>query len=107
MVADFFTICGWNAIFVGSNTPYEDFYNAAKIIRPDIIAISITNYYTLVVARKIIAELKLLLGDSVKIVVGGYAVRESSHNFETLDAHYRVETFEDIRNITSEVGVTV
>lgn len=104
MVADFFTLCGWNAIFVGSNTPYEDFYNAAKLIRPDIIAISITNYYTLVVARKIIVDLKSLLGDTTKIVVGGYAVRESSGNFETLGADFRFETIDDIKKLNTEAG---
>ena len=104
MVADFFTLCGWNAIFVGSNTPYEDFYNAAKLIRPDIIAISITNYYTLVVARKIISDLKMLLGDTTKIVVGGYAVRESSGNFETLGADFRFETIDDIKKLSGQAG---
>ena len=104
MVADFFTLCGWDAVFVGSNTPYDDFYNAASQIRPDIIAISVTNYYTLVVARKIIADLKALLGNSVKIIVGGYAVRESSGNFETLGADYRAETFDDIKQITDGAG---
>lgn len=104
MVADFFTLCGWDAIFVGGNTPYEDFYNAASQIRPDLIAISITNYYTIVAARKIIADLKALLGNSVKIVVGGYAVRESSGNFESLGADYRAETFEDIKQITDMAG---
>lgn len=104
MVADFFTLCGWDAVFVGGNTPYNDFYNAASQIRPDIIAISITNYYTLVAARKIIADLKALLGASVKIVVGGYAVREATGNFETLGADYRAETFEDIKKITDMAG---
>ena len=107
MVADFFTLCGWNSIFVGSNTPYEDFYNASEIIRPDIIAISVSNYYTIVEAKKIIADLKKLLGDSVKIIAGGYAVRESTGNFEALGADYHAETFEDIKQITGEVGGVV
>ena len=104
MAADYFTLCGWNAIFVGSNTPYDDFYNAADVIRPDIIAVSITNYYTLVVSKKIIADLKTLLGQSVKIAAGGYAVRESSGNFDTLGADYRIQTFEDIKRLTKEAG---
>ncbi len=104
MVADFFTLCGWDAVFVGGNTPYDDFYNAASQIKPDIIAISVTNYYTLVAARKIIADLKALLGSSVKIVVGGYAVRESSGNFEALGADYRAEAFDDIKKITDGAG---
>ena len=104
MVADFFTLCGCNAIFVGSDTPYDDFYNASEHIRPDIIAISISNYYTIVEAKKIITDLKALLGDTVKIVVGGYAVRESTGNFEALGADYRAQTFEDIKNIVEKLG---
>jgi len=102
MIADFFTICGWRAVFIGSNTPYEDFYNASELIRPEIIAISISNYYTIVEARKIIADLKSLLGDSVKIIVGGYAVRSSSGNFDTLGADYHADTFDDIKRIADE-----
>lgn len=104
MVTDFFTLYGWNAVFVGSNTPYEDFYNAASLIRPDVIAISITNYYTLVAAKKIIGELKSLLGETTKIIVGGNAVRESTGNFETLGADFHVETAEDISKLTDEAG---
>lgn len=104
MVADFFTLCGWNAIFVGNDTPYEDFYNASEHIRPDIIAISISNYYTIVEAKKIIADLKTLLGDTVKIIVGGYAVRKSTGNFEVLGADAHAETFEDIKKIIEKVG---
>jgi Predicted cobalamin binding protein len=104
MVADFFTLCGWNAIYVGSNTPYQDFYNAADFIRPDVIAISITNYYTLAVSKKIIKDLKELLQDTVKIVVGGYAVREHTKNFETLHADYFSDSYADIRKITEEAG---
>ena len=104
MVADFFTICGWDAIFVGGNTPYGDFYNASEIIRPEVIAISISNYYTIVEAKKIIADLKALLGDTVKIMVGGYAVRESTGNFATLGADYLAQSFEDIQQIVGKVG---
>lgn len=104
MAADFFTLCGYNAIYVGSNTPYQDFYNAAELIKPHIIAISITNYYTLVISKKIISELKKLLGDTTKIAVGGYAVRQHTGNFEALGADYWAESFEDILEITGEVG---
>jgi len=72
------------------------------LIRPEIIAISISNYYTIVEARKIIADLKSLLGDSVKIIVGGYAVRSSSGNFDTLGADYHADTFDDIKRIADE-----
>lgn len=102
MVADYFVICGYDAIFVGSNTPYSDFHNAAHIISPSIIAISISNYYNLVITKKIIADLKDILADTVKIVVGGSAVYENEENYKMLGADYRARTFEDIRRITSE-----
>lgn len=104
MVADYFTLCGWKAIFVGSNTPYEDFFNASEHIRPNVIAISISNYYTIVEAKKIIAELKALLGTSVKIIVGGYAVRQSKGNFETLGADYHIETFNELKEFLDKDG---
>ena len=43
MVADFLTISGYNAIYVGGNTPYKDFYNAIDIVKPEVIAISVSN----------------------------------------------------------------
>lgn len=106
MVADFFVICGYDAIFVGSNTPYGDFYNAAHIISPDIIAISISDYYNLVVTKMIIGDLKGILADSVKIIVGGSAVYDNDENYKMLGADFRAQTFEDIQKITAdEVGV--
>ena len=47
MVADFFTIGGYEAIYVGSNTPYKDFYNAVHVVRPEVVAISVSNYYNM------------------------------------------------------------
>ncbi len=44
MVADFFTLCGYNVDFVGANTPVKHIISAIKYIRPDYVAISITNY---------------------------------------------------------------
>ena len=57
MVSDFFTICGFKAIFVGSNTPFNDFYNAIDLIKPEYVVISVSNYYNLVVTKKIIEKI--------------------------------------------------
>ena len=97
MVADFFTISGYNAIFVGSNTPYKDFYNAIHAIRPEVVAISVSNYYNLVAAKRMVEELKKAVNYPLKIVVGGHAFREDETNkLGAVGADYCANSYEDI-----------
>jgi methanogenic corrinoid protein MtbC1 len=107
MVADFFTISGYEAIFVGSSTPYKDFYNAIHVIRPEVIAISVSNYYNLVAAKRMIEEIKKALDYPLKIVVGGYAFHDDEANkVKTVGADCYARTYEDILNLgNGEVGV--
>ena len=100
MVADYLKICGYSAVFVGSNTPYSDFYNAIEKIKPDLIAISVSNYYNLVATKKIIEDLRKKT-DS-RIIVGGYAFSMNSANVAMVGADYYAETFEDIKNIVEK-----
>lgn len=105
MVADFFTISGYDAIFVGSSTPYKDFYNAIHVIRPEVVAISVSNYYNLVAAKRMIEEIKKALDYPLKIVVGGYAFHDDEINkLKTVGADYYARTYEDILKLgNSEV----
>lgn len=99
MVSDFFVLCGCESIFVGSNTPYTDFYNAVDTINPDIIAISVSNYYNLVVTKKIITDLKNKIKSPVKIITGGNAYLNRKDNLEAVGADFFAQTFEDIQEI--------
>lgn len=101
MAADFFTLCGFDTIFVGSNTPFADFSAAAELIRPDIIAIGVSNYYNLVITRKIIAELRKRIGSNCKIIVGGTAFSDSPENLAAVGADDVTQTFEDIKRISA------
>jgi methanogenic corrinoid protein MtbC1 len=96
MVADFFTIGGYEAVYVGSNTPYQDFYNAVHVIKPEVVAISVSNYYNLVAAKKMIEELKKALDYPLKIVVGGYAFHDASEKYKLIGADYFANSYEDI-----------
>ncbi|MDF2537310.1 MAG: cobalamin B12-binding domain protein [Herbinix sp.] len=98
MVADFFTVCGYDAIFVGSSTPYKDFYNAIHMIKPDVVAISVSNYYNLVAAKRMIEEIKKVVEHPLKVVVGGYAFHgEEENKFKSIGADYYAKTYEDIK----------
>ena len=99
MAADFFTICGYETIYIGSNTPFQDFYNAVNYIKPQVIGISVSNYYNLVVTKKIIADLKNKVEKDVLIIVGGNAFSEDSHNVTLVGADICVQSFEDVMNL--------
>lgn len=105
MAADFFTICGYDVTFVGSNTPFMDFCNAVDMIKPNIIAISVSNYYNLVVTKKIIMKLRIKMHEHVKIIVGGYAFKQDPNNTKLVGADSCAQSFSDIKNIHNEVSV--
>lgn len=100
MVADFFTLSGFDTIFVGSNTPYQDFYDAADLIKPDIIAISVSNHYNLVITKKIISELRNRFNKNCQIIVGGNAFKNNPANIKSVGADGYAQTYSDIQNIT-------
>ena len=106
MAADFFTLNGYNTVFVGSNTPYQDFYNAADLIRPDIIAISVSNYFHIVATKKIITELRHRTSGKSRIIVGGNAFLDGAHSAEIVGADRIIQTFDDIKSL-SEGGAKV
>lgn len=104
MAADFYTICGYHTIFVGSNTPYQDFYNAVDVIKPDLLAISVSNYYNLLATKRIIEELKYKKHVTFPIVAGGLAFDHDLGNCDKVGADRYVQTFEDIAKM-AESGV--
>lgn len=103
MVADFLTICGFRTIFVGSNTPYADFLNGVELLAPKLIAISVTNYYHIVVTKKIVADLRAKVGDRVKIVIGGNAFDSNPEHVKAIGADFYSKSFEDLKNIADIV----
>ncbi|MGD9886488.1 MAG: cobalamin-dependent protein [Bacilli bacterium] len=55
---------------MGANTPKHDILSAVSVFKPDYVAISVTNYYNLVVTKQITKAIKEK-DPSVKIIVGG------------------------------------
>ena len=102
MVADFFTLHHYNTIFVGGNTPREDFAKILSSIQPDYVAISVSNYYNLVVAKRMIERVKKELDKKAKIIVGGYAVISKQVKKEELGADYLFSSYDDIKMLSKE-----
>ena len=72
IVTNYFTLAGFDAQYIGANTPKHDVVSAVKSLKPDYLALSVTNYYNLVVTKQITEQIKGLY-PSIKIVVGGSA----------------------------------
>lgn len=72
MITHLFILQGFEAQFVGANTPKEDIVSAMRALAPDYIALSVTNYYNLVITNRIAHEVRQA-NPQVKIIVGGQA----------------------------------
>lgn len=100
MAADFFTLCGYNSIFIGGSTPKDEFINAINYLDLDCIAISVTNSYNLVAAKNTIDRIKAVCSKPVKIYAGGSAFKTQPELYKKIGADLLVNSFEDIKKTT-------
>ncbi len=102
MVADFFEMAGFDATFIGANTPQEEILEALAVLKPTYVAVSATNTYTLVPARRVLAQLRDLrerTGAGFKIIVGGHAFEKNPALLQEIGADLHLSTSEDIRRL--------
>ncbi|MFA5467204.1 MAG: cobalamin B12-binding domain-containing protein [Candidatus Izemoplasmatales bacterium] len=72
MATNYFSLAGFEAQYIGANTPKEQIISAVKALKPDYLALSVTNYYNLFTTKKTIDEIREQY-PHVKIIVGGQA----------------------------------
>lgn len=72
MVSDIFELHGWEVLFLGANTPKRDLVNYVKMIKPDLVAISLSIYFHLPTLEETI---RLIRNDfpEVQVIIGGQA----------------------------------
>ena len=102
MIKDYFTLLGYQAIFVGSNTPLRVSIAGLTTQNLNYIAISITNPYHLIAARNTIEKIRET-NDKVKIIVGGSAIKKLGKKAKILKADYYLTTFDDIIAIQEDL----
>lgn len=90
----FFTLHGFNSIFIGANTPIDVIKDAVNYLQPDYLAISVTNFYNVIKAKEIVAEIKTINKD-IKVVAGGQAFNHQDA-LETINADIHITTYESI-----------
>ncbi|MBN2150905.1 MAG: cobalamin B12-binding domain-containing protein [Candidatus Lokiarchaeota archaeon] len=96
MVADFFTIAGYEVIYIGSNTPKHALLAAVREAEPDYIGISVSNPYHVFGMKKLVDALKSAGRQGMKVIVGGAALESVPELYKTMGADMHLRTFEDI-----------
>jgi len=103
MVSDFFTLSGFDTIFVGANTPQFEIIEAIEHIKPTYVAVSVTCYYNLLAARKTIKsiiDIRSKSGLDFTIIIGGYAFKKNPEVIDKTGADLLLDTFDDIKNLS-------
>lgn len=101
MVSDFFTIAGYDSLFIGSNTPEKTVLKAVEEIKPKYISISVTNYYNLIASKKTIDVIKENFKYGITFLVGGQAFKSNPNAYKEIGGDLLLKSFNDILTLNT------
>lgn len=78
MNTHFMMLEGFDAHYIGANTPRTEILSAIRAYKPDYIALSVTNPYNIVVTKQTTDEIKRFFPE-VGIILGGQAFKDPKH----------------------------
>jgi MerR family transcriptional regulator, light-induced transcriptional regulator len=102
MNTHFFLLEGFDASYIGANTPKADILQAIRAYQPDYVALSVTNPYNIVITKQTTDEIKRFF-PNVGIILGGQAFREA-HNLDQLQYDYILQSLEDLKAFGKKVS---
>lgn len=103
LVADYFTLCGFKADFIGANTPLEDIVESIRAIQPRFVAISVTNYFNLVTTRSAVEKILSLKNElNFQLILGGQACQDNLLTCQQMGSARLLHSFADIRKLAQE-----
>lgn len=102
MMSDFFTLNGYDTIFIGSNSPKDQIITAILFANPKYIAISVTDYYLLFEAQKMIQKIKSTYDKNIIVIVGGLAFKHNLDSVSKIGGDIYLETYEDVVSLAKE-----
>lgn len=101
MNTHFMMLEGFDAHYIGANTPKPEILSAIRAYQPDFIALSVTNPYNIVVTKQTTDEIKRFFPE-VGIILGGQAFKDA-HNVEHLNYDYILNSLDDLKDFTKKV----
>jgi len=84
MISDVFEMSGWNSYFLGANTPTKELIDYTKLIKPDLIAISMSIYFHLPHLEDMLQRIRKEFPD-LSVLIGGQAFQ---HGGKEVLEHY-------------------
>ena len=102
MVAHYMLLEGFEASYIGANTPKEEILSAIRAYQPDFLALSVTNPYNIVITKQITDEIKRFFPE-VKIILGGQAFTHH-YDAQSIQMDYLLQTLDDIKKFGKEVS---
>lgn len=99
MVSDFFTIAGYESMFVGANTPVATILKAIDCVKPKYISISVTNHFNLVATKKTIDTINKNTDSNIKFILGGSAFFSDEDMYKKIGGHLFLKSYNDILNL--------
>jgi methanogenic corrinoid protein MtbC1 len=87
MISDVFEMNGWYSYFLGSNTPIKDLIGYTRVIRPDLLGISMTIYFHLPTLENMLQRIRQEF-PHLPVLVGGYAFQQGGK--EVLERYDKV-----------------
>lgn len=104
MGADFYTIAGYDAVFIGANTPVSAILSAASTLKPTIVNLSVSNYLNLVQLNRIVEGLRAEVPTGCQIFVSGSAFRLTNKSASDFGADGFVNTYADLLSLRGNVN---
>jgi len=101
MTNNYFSLVGFNSYYVGANTPNEDILKALNALKPDYVALSVTNYYNIIITKRLTKLIRETY-PNIKIILGGQAFNHLNA-LEQVEYDYILKTYEDIVRFKNEV----
>ena len=99
IATQFFTLNGYDAAYIGANTPKDQILKAVATFKPDVLALSVTNYYNLITTKKTIQALRKAY-PGLTIAIGGSAF----HGAETRRQIDHDVYIDDLRSVNELMG---
>ena len=107
IVADFFELEGWDTYYLGANTPRASILSALHTNHAHVLGVSVTMPFHRTGLRELISYIRgHPEANGVKILVGGYALRNSENSWRKLgadgfapDAEQAVRTANDLLEV--------
>ena len=83
MVADRFTLAGWDVDYLGADTPTDEIIDAAQTLGSDLVVLSASTHFNRVLLRNVVSEVQQHL-PGVRLAVGGAAFASDADSYRGL-----------------------